>query len=166
MAPVCSGIMHQTAQGIVGANRVEKRKGQGLARALLPYAIGYLIANRRKQGSWKIVGDVGSRHAIAAELVARFKNIGVGDLLSADLCLDLGIVVTHEMGQLFDQVSAKGARLSYCCLVNARPLELCIGSRQRRLRQTPFIGDGKLGIAEAVALCRGGRGSIAVKALE
>ena len=51
-------------------------------------AVGDLIADRRQQRRRKIAGQFGRRDAVAAEFIARFQNVRVGDFLGADGNLD------------------------------------------------------------------------------
>ncbi len=143
--------MNEAAQRIIDAQRIEQRERQLPSWCGGPGTVGDLIADCRKQGARKVVGEFLGGNAAVTQLVALVENVGVGDFLTAHGNGNFGPVVGDEVAQLLGQVVAEGGWLRDGRGVDAGALELCIGAGDRWLWSIGSVGDAKLGIAEAGA---------------
>ena len=123
MAPFAPRIVHEAAQRIVDAGGVEQRQRAGLAFAVLPLAVGDLVADRGQLRRREVAGELGGGHRPAGQRIGALQHVGVGDLLVADRDLDLGAVLGEEGGELLDQIAAKRARVRDGGLVDAGTLQ-------------------------------------------
>ncbi len=99
--------MLEALQRIVDADRIEEGQGLRLAGAMVPFAIGDLVADMGELRGGEVQRQFGGGDAVAAEVVARFDDIGVGDFLGGALDLDRRLVVAHEVAELLDEVAAE-----------------------------------------------------------
>ena len=75
-----------------------------------------------------MAGKFGGRDAFAAEFIALIEDVRVGDFLVAHADIDVGAIVGDQKRQLFEQISAEGARLGDGRRIDARALEFGIGA--------------------------------------
>ena len=150
--------MHEPAQRIIDARRVEQRERPLGAEVEL--AVRDFVADRRQRGDGKETRQLGRVGAAAGQLVAALDHVRVGDLRRADADLDRRAVFADQRLELLEQIGAKLLRLRDRRRVDAGLAELREGARARRRRAVGRVGQAQFGIAEQGA--RRGRRRLAV----
>ena len=110
LAPVGARVVLEPLQRVVDADGVEEGQRQGLARPMVPLAVGDLVAHLREARHRKVNGQFGGRDAVAPEVVALFEHVRVGDFLFGPRDFDAGAIVADQVAQLLDPDSVGNGR--------------------------------------------------------
>ena len=107
-----------------------------------------------------MLGEFRRGMGAAAELVAPFEHVRIGDLLVADADLDGRAVIAHQVVQLLEQIGPIEGRLGDGRRIDPGPLELGIGPLLDRRQGGRAIIETQFRIAEAGSFegRRGGAG--------
>ena len=144
--PVGAGIVHEPAQRIIDARRVEQ--GERPLGAEVELAVRGLVADRGERRHGKETRELRRVGAAARQLIAAFDHIRVGNLLRADADLDRGAVFRDQRLELLEQIGAKFRRLRDRRRVDAGFAELGEGARAREGRAIGRIDQAQFRIAE------------------
>ena len=152
VAPVAARIVHEPAQRVVDAHRIEQGERTRLSLRHLPLAVHHLVADEGEQRGGKMARKLAGGYPGPADVVDALQHVRVGDLLAADLDCDLGVVLGDQGLELLEQVPAEVVRVRDRRRIDARPLEL--GERTPRARRRSHLAadDAQQRIAESSAI--------------
>ena len=156
-APVGACVVHESAQRIVGSSGIEQRERALRAGSDFEQAVGDFIPDNRERRRGEMTREFRRGHAAAAELVAGFEDIGVGDFLGADADLDFGAEFRHERLELLQQIGAEILRLRHRRRIHAGRREFGEGARARGRRAVGAVAHAQARITEARAHLRARR---------
>ena len=146
------GIVLQALQRVIDPHGIKQRQRKGVARAVLPQAIRHLVTHMGQFRGGKMQGQFGRRHIVAAQVVALFEDVRVGDFLLRPLDGDRRAIILHQKAQLLHQVAPEVIGVGDGGGVGAGPLELRIGPRNTGLDAGRAVFHAKFRVAEALPL--------------
>ncbi|MCY1356372.1 hypothetical protein D9M69_428200 [compost metagenome] len=166
MPPVAAGVVHQAAQGKVGARGVEQRQRHRVGAFPFIQAVGDAVGSGGQVGAGEHSRQLRGGHAGATQLVAALHHVGIGDVLLADADLHPHGEVIHQRAQLLQQVFAEGLGLGDGHRVGTGHLDLGVGAGGGRHLTLAQIDHPQFRVAEQAALLGVGHRALLQVALE
>ena len=143
-----AGIVAQPRQAEIDARRVEQRQRPlGLA-AIIPGAVGDLVADMDELGRREGAGELGGAAFLELQVLAAVEHVGIGYLAPRPSDRDLDLIVADEIAELLAQIFPEHARPGDAGRVAAGMVQPAEGARREFLGQHLHMVDAKLGIGE------------------